>query len=155
MTVLGAGLLWFGWFGFNAGSALAADGLAANAFVVTNTAAAAGALTWVVVELRPHQRKVERPRRGRRRGRRAGRDHAGRPVSSPPAAAIVIGLGAGVLCYGATLLARARSGSTTRSTSSRVHGVGGIWGALATGVFATTAIQTASRACSTAIPARS
>ena len=49
MTVLGTALLWFGWFGFNAGSALAADGIAANAFVTTNTAAAAAALTWMVL----------------------------------------------------------------------------------------------------------
>ena len=79
MTVLGAGLLWFGWFGFNAGSALAANGLAATAFVVTNTAAAMGALTWMTVSWIQHGRP-ERARRGRGRGRGSGRRSPRRPA---------------------------------------------------------------------------
>ena len=75
-VVLGAALLWFGWFGFNAGSAIAAGGLAANAFVVTNTAAAAGALTWMGDEL-VADREAERGGRGLRRRGRAGGHHAG------------------------------------------------------------------------------
>ena len=76
MTVLGAGLLWFGWFGFNAGSAVAANGLAANAFIVTNTAAAAATITWVLAEL-PPQAQGQRRRCRLRRGRRPRRHHPG------------------------------------------------------------------------------
>ena len=88
MTVLGAGLLWFGWFGFNAGSALAANGLAANAFVVTNTAAAMAALTWMTVSW-VAQRPAERARRGGRRGGRAGGDHPGGGLRGRPAAILI------------------------------------------------------------------
>ena len=102
MTVLGAGLLWFGWFGFNAGSALAAGGLAANAFVVTNTAAAAATLTWVGASYL-QDRKVSVV--GAACGAVAGL------VAITPASgfvtvggALVIGLVAGGLCYSATFL---------------------------------------------------
>ena len=76
MTVLGAGLLWFGWFGFNAGSALTAGGLAASAFTVTNIAAAAATITWVLASYAPHPQGQRRRRRLRRR-RRPRRDHPG------------------------------------------------------------------------------
>ena len=76
MTVLGAGLLWFGWFGFNAGSALSAGGLAASAFVVTNTAAAAATITWVGASYLHGAQGQRRRRRVRRRGR-PRRDHPG------------------------------------------------------------------------------
>jgi len=138
MTVLGAGLLWFGWFGFNAGSALTAGGLAANALVVTNTAAAAATICWVVVSY-AHRGKVSVV--GAACGAVAGL------VAITPASgfvtaggAIVIGLFAGGLCYSATLL-RERLRIDDALDVFAVHGVGGIFGAVATGVFATTAIN--------------
>jgi ammonium transporter, Amt family len=140
MTVLGAGLLWFGWFGFNAGSALTAGGLAASAFIVTNTAAAAATLTWVGASYLQH-RKVSVV--GAACGAVAGLV-AITPASGfvTPGGAIVIGLVAGGLCYSATLL-RARLKVDDALDVFAVHGVGGVFGALATGVFATSAIQEA------------
>jgi ammonium transporter, Amt family len=138
MTVLGAGLLWFGWFGFNAGSALTAGGLAANALVVTNTAAAAATISWVLIAY-AHRRKVSVL--GAACGAVAGL------VAITPASgfvtaggAIVIGLVVGGLCYSATLL-RERLRIDDALDVFSVHGVGGVFGALATGVFATTAIN--------------
>ena len=140
MTVLGAGLLWFGWFGFNAGSALSAGGLAASACVVTNTAAAAATITWVGASyLRTRKVSVV----GAACGAVAGL------VAITPASgfvstggALVIGLVAGGLCYSATLL-RARSTVDDALDVFAVHGVGGMFGAVATGVFATSAVQEA------------
>jgi len=136
MTLLGAALLWFGWFGFNAGSALAANGLAANAFVVTNTAAAAGALAWMFaswVSGRPSSV-------GFVSGAIAGL------VAITPAAgfvdvlsSIVIGAVAGLICYRAMLF-RISKGLDESLDAWAVHGVGGLWGALATGIFAVPAI---------------
>jgi len=138
MTVLGAGLLWFGWFGFNAGSALTAGGLAANALVVTNTAAAAATISWVLIAY-AHKRKVSVV--GAACGAVAGL------VAITPASgfvtaggALVIGLVVGCLCYSATLL-RERLRIDDALDVFSVHGVGGVFGALATGVFATTAIN--------------
>jgi Amt family ammonium transporter len=140
MTVLGAGLLWFGWFGFNAGSALSAGGLAASAFVVTNTAAAAATITWVLASYL-HKGKVSVI--GAACGAVAGL------VAITPASgfvtaggALVIGLAAGGLCYSATLL-RARVKVDDALDVFAVHGVGGAFGAVATGVFATAAVQEA------------
>ena len=140
MTVLGAGLLWFGWFGFNAGSALTAGGLAASAFIVTNTAAAAATLTWVGASYLQH-RKVSVV--GAACGAVAGLV-AITPASGfvTPGGAIVIGLVAGGLCYSATLL-RARLKVDDALDVFAVHGVGGVFGAIATGVFATSAVQKA------------
>jgi len=137
MTVLGAGLLWFGWFGFNAGSALAANGLAANALLVTNTAAAAATLTWVLASY-IHKRKVSVV--GAAAGAVAGLV-AITPASGYVGAggAVLIGLGAGALCYSATLL-RERVRIDDALDVFAVHGVGGMLGALATGVFAVAAI---------------
>ena len=138
MTVLGAGLLWFGWFGFNAGSALAANALAVNAFVVTNTAAAMGALTWLTVSWahKGHPSVI-----GAAAGAVAGL------VAITPAsgfvdvsAAILIGLGAGVVCYWAIQLTRKLKVDDALDVFG-VHGIGGTWGALATGLFASTAIN--------------
>ena len=96
-TVLGAGLLWFGWFGFNAGSALGANGLAANAFVVTNTAAAMGALTWMTATwIRDGRPSVLGAAAGAVAGLVAITPAAGFVDAS---SAIVIGFGAGILCY--------------------------------------------------------
>ena len=142
MTVLGAGLLWFGWFGFNAGSALAANGLAANALLVTNTAAGAATITWVLASYM-HKGKVSVV--GAACGAVAGL------VAITPASgfvtaggALVIGLAVGLICYGATLL-RERLKVDDALDVFAVHGVGGTFGALATGVFATTAINSLGR----------
>ena len=138
MTVLGAGLLWFGWFGFNAGSALSAGGLAANALLVTNTAAGAAMITWVLASYL-HKGKVSVV--GAVCGAVAGL------VAITPASgfvtaggALAIGLAVGGLCYSATLL-RERLKIDDALDVFAVHGVGGTFGAIATGVFATTAIN--------------
>src|SRR5215216_2705800 len=140
MTVLGAGLLWFGWFGFNAGSAVTAGGLAASAFIVTNTAAAAATLTWVGASYL-RQRKVSVV--GAACGAVAGLV-AITPASGfvTPGGAILIGLVAGGLCYSATLL-RERLKIDDALDVFAVHGVGGVFGAIATGVLATSAVQSA------------
>jgi Amt family ammonium transporter len=136
MTLLGGALLWFGWFGFNAGSALAADGLAANAFVVTNIAAATGALAWMGaswINGRPSSL-------GMISGAIAGLV-AITPAAGfvGPIAAIAIGGVAGMFCYGA-LLFRIRRGLDESLDAWAIHGIGGLWGALATGIFAVAAI---------------
>jgi Amt family ammonium transporter len=142
MTVLGAGLLWFGWFGFNAGSALSANGLAANALLVTNTAAGAATITWVLASY-VHRRKVSVV--GAACGAVAGL------VAITPASgfvtaggALVIGLAVGVICYSATLL-RERLRIDDALDVFAVHGVGGTFGAIATGVFATSAVNALGR----------
>jgi Amt family ammonium transporter len=142
MTVLGAGLLWFGWFGFNAGSAVAADGLAANALLVTNTAAGAATITWVLASYL-HKRKVSVV--GAACGAVAGLV-AITPASGYVTAggALLIGLLVGGLCYSATLL-RSRLKVDDALDVFAVHGVGGTFGAVATGVLATTAINSLGR----------
>ena len=140
MVVLGAGLLWFGWFGFNAGSAVTAGGLAASAFTVTNIAAAAATITWVLASY-AQTRKVSVV--GAACGAVAGLV-AITPASGyvTPGGALIIGLVAGGLCYSATLL-RARSRVDDALDVFAVHGVGGMFGAIATGVFASTTVQAA------------
>ena len=139
-VVLGAALLWFGWFGFNAGSGLAADTLAVSAFLVTNTAAAMAALTWGVLSQIHHQRMSAV---GVATGAIAGL------VAITPAAgyvgvlgALAIGFGAGALGYGAVLL-RPKLGLDDALDVFAVHGIGGIWGSLATGIFAVAVIAEA------------
>ena len=137
LTVIGAGLLWFGWFGFNGGSALGANGLAASAFVVTNTAAGMAAITWVTVSwLHKGTPSVT----GAVAGAVAGLV-AITPASGfvDPSAAIIIGFFAGTVCYGAILL-RERLKIDDALDVWAVHGVGGTMGAILTGVFATAAI---------------
>ena len=141
LTVIGAGLLWFGWFGFNGGSALAANGTAANAFVVTNTAAGMAALTWITVSwLHKGTPSVV--------GAVAG-GVAGLVAITPasgfvdPSAAIIIGFMAGATCYGAILL-RERLKIDDALDVWAVHGVGGTLGAILTGVFAVAAVGGAS-----------
>ncbi|MDP9225030.1 MAG: ammonium transporter, partial [Actinomycetota bacterium] len=142
MTVLGAGLLWFGWFGFNAGSALAANGVAALALVTTNTAAAMAALTWVTISwLHKGTPSVLGAALGAVAGLVAITPAAGY-VS--PAAAILIGGGVAVVCYAAAQL-RIRSRVDDALDVFAVHGVGGAFGALATGVFASVAVNAAGR----------
>jgi ammonium transporter, Amt family len=141
-VVLGGALLWIGWFGFNGGSALAADGIAANAFVVTMVAAATAAIVWGLVSWL----------------------HLGRPgvlgmisgaiaglVAITPACgyvnatgAILIGMGAGVFCYGGILLKK-RFNYDDALDVFGVHGVGGTWGAIATGLFATGTLASTSK----------
>ena len=142
MTVLGASLLWFGWFGFNAGSSITAGGLSASAFVVTNTAAAMAALTWMTVSW---IHKGAPSVLGAAAGAVAGL------VAITPAsgyvdvsASILIGLGAGVLCYiGIQVTKRLRVDDALDVFG--VHGVGGTWGAIATGLFATVTVNSAAK----------
>jgi Amt family ammonium transporter len=136
MTLLGAALLWFGWFGFNAGSALAANGIAANAFIVTNISAAAGALAWLAASWY----RGKPSSLGMVSGAIAGL------VAITPAAgfvnvgaSIVIGAIAGLICYGAMLF-RLKRGLDESLDAWAVHGMGGLWGAFATGIFAIAAI---------------
>jgi Amt family ammonium transporter len=138
MTLLGAALLWFGWFGFNAGSALAADGLAASAFVATHLGSAGAALSWIILEW-IHRGKPTTL--GVASGAVAGLV-AITPASGfvGPMSAIIIGLVAGFLCYGGVLL-KSKLGYDDSLDVVGIHGVGGTWGALATGLFASTAIN--------------
>jgi len=140
LTVIGAALLWFGWFGFNAGSALGANGLAAIAFVNTNTAAAAAVLCWVFIEWWKQGKPTVL---GAVSGAVAGLV-AVTPAAGfvEPWAAILIGLAAGGVCYGAVNL-RFRLGYDDSLDAFGVHGVGGALGALLTGVFASKAVNPA------------
>ena len=132
MVVLGAGLLWFGWFGFNAGSALAADGTAVNAFVVTNTAAAAAVVTWVIVSWIVGKRpSVIGAATGAVAGLVAITPAAGFVGPMP---ALIIGIGAGIICYLAVELLLKLNIDDALAVFG-VHGIGGVWGALATGLF--------------------
>lgn len=135
-TLLGGALLWFGWFAFNAGSALAANGLAVNALVVTNVSAAAGAITWMAASWI----KGKPSSLGLVSGAVAGLV-AITPASGfvGPMSAIIIGGFAGLLCYGA-LLFRVRKGLDESLDAWAIHGMGGFWGAIATGIFASAAI---------------
>jgi Amt family ammonium transporter len=140
-VVLGTALLWFGWFGFNGGSALGANGLAVNAFVVTHTAAAAAGLSWAVIEwLRVGKPTMFGVASGAVAGLVAITPAAGF-VSVVPA--IIIGLAASVLCYVAAAIIKPRMGYDDALDAFGVHGVGGIWGALATGLFASKAVNAA------------
>jgi Amt family ammonium transporter len=138
LTVLGAGLLWVGWFGFNAGSALAASGLAASAFVATHVAAAAAALSWTLWEWMSRGKPTML---GAASGAVAGLV-AVTPASGfvTPLAALLIGAVAGVLCYGGCVL-KVKLGYDDSLDVVGIHGVGGTWGALATGLFASKAIN--------------
>ena len=134
MTLIGAGLLWFGWYGFNAGSALAADGVAANAFVATTLAAAAAGLSWVSVAwIRTGKPSVLGTGVGAVAGLVAITPAAG---YVNPLSAMAIGLVAGIVCFFAAELIKAGGQVDDALDVFAVHGVGGIWGALATGIFA-------------------
>ncbi len=132
MVALGAGLLWFGWFGFNAGSALTADGSAVNAFVVTNTAAAAGVIGWTATSwILDRKPSIIGAASGAVAGLIAITPAAGFVGPMP---SIAIGLVSGVLCYlAAGLLVRLNLDDALSVWG--VHGIGGTWGALATGIF--------------------
>jgi Amt family ammonium transporter len=142
MTIIGGALLWFGWFGFNAGSALAANGLAAVAFVTTNTATGMAAMAWMFTEWM---------HRGKPTALGAVSGAVAGLVAITPAAgfvtpggSIIIGLVAGVLCYAAVSV-RPKLGYDDSLDVLGVHGAGGTWGALATGLFATTAVNSAGK----------
>ncbi len=139
-TVTGAAMLWVGWFGFNAGSALAAGGLATSAFVVTNTAAAAAALGWMLAEWTSRGKPTVL---GAASGAVAGLV-AITPASGfvGPVPSILIGLGGGVFCFAACQF-KSRLGYDDSLDVVGVHAVGGTWGALATGLFASKAINEA------------
>jgi len=140
LTITGAGLLWAGWFGFNAGSSLAADGLAVSAFVATHLGAAAATLSWVGVEWFVAGKPTTL---GAASGAVAGLV-AITPASGyvGPVPAIIIGLVAGALCFGAVRM-KPLLGYDDALDVVGVHMVGGIWGALATGVFASLAVNAA------------
>jgi len=140
-TVLGAALLWFGWFGFNSGSALAANEIAVNAFVVTNTAAAAAGLSWAVLEWIYNGKPTVF---GVVTGAVAGL------VAITPAAgyvnaisSIIIGLSVSIFCFIAVSIIKPKLGYDDSLDAFGVHGIGGIWGALATGLFASKAVNPA------------
>ena len=139
MVMIGAALLWFGWFGFNAGSSLAADGLAANAFVATNTAAAAAAFTWMLLGWRHRRPTLLGAATGAVAGLVAITPAAG---FVPPLAGIPIGIGAAGVCYYFMLWRMKRRIDDSLDVFA-VHGIGGIWGALATGIFASLAVNSA------------
>ena len=139
LTALGAALLWFGWFGFNAGSQLAADGIAGSAFLVTNTSAATAALTWMsaewIVSKKPTVLGI------------ASGVVAGLVAITPAAgfvnmpASLVIGMGAGLLGYFSVAVLKHKLGYDDSLDAFGVHGMCGIWGALAVGLFANPAIS--------------
>jgi len=138
-VVLGAALLWVGWFGFNAGSGLAADGLAGNAFLVTHLATATAAVTWAILDTIFNKKPTV-----------VGIATAavGGLVAITPAAgfvgvtgAILIGLGVSVFCFIMVGYVKGKLGYDDSLDAFGVHGIGGIWGAIATGLFATTAVQ--------------
>jgi Amt family ammonium transporter len=140
MVVLGAGLLWFGWFGFNAGSALASGDLAVSAFTVTHLSAAMGAITWTTLSwIRQGAPSVL----GAAAGAVAGLVSI-TPASGyvNPQGALIIGFGAGAVCYFGVIL-KTRLGFDDALDVFAVHGLGGIWGALATGLFATKEVNSA------------
>jgi Amt family ammonium transporter len=139
-TVVGAAMLWVGWFGFNSGSALGAGGLAVSAFVATNTAAAAATLAWLLAEWMHRGKPTVL---GAASGAVAGLV-AITPASGyvGPMASILIGIGGGILCFLACNL-KSRLGYDDSLDVVGVHGVGGTWGAIATGLFATKTINDA------------
>jgi Amt family ammonium transporter len=139
LTVLGGTLLWFGWFGFNAGSALEANGLAANAFVTTNTATAEAGITWALIEWQTHGAPTVL---GIVSGALAGLV-AITPACGfvSPLSSIIIGILAGVFCYMAVAILKPSLGYDDSLDVFGVHGVGGMWGTIATGIFASIAIN--------------
>lgn len=141
LAVLGAGLLWFGWFGFNAGSALGANGLAGSAFIATHIAAAAAGVTWAVLDWKFNAHPTML---GMITGAVAGL------VAITPAAgfvtpvdAIWIGVGVSLICYFFVAVVKPRLGYDDSLDAFGVHGVGGIWGAIATGLWANKSVNAA------------
>lgn len=138
MTLTGAGMLWVGWYGFNAGSALAADGNAGMAMLVTHLSASAGALTWLAIEW---MRFGKPSALGAVTGMVAGLGTI-TPASGyvGPAAAVVIGISAGVVCFFATMTIKQKLKIDDSLDVFPVHGIGGILGTLLAGIFASPAL---------------
>ena len=133
LTIIGAALLWVGWFGFNAGSELAADGTAGLAFLTTQTATATAVLTWVIIEWL-HRRKPTVL--GAATAAVAGLVAITPACASVgPGGSILVGVGAGILCYLAVTLLKPAIGYDDSLDVFGVHGIGGAWGALASGLF--------------------
>jgi len=137
MVALGGGLLWFGWFGFNAGSALAANGLAANAFVATNISAAAAGFTWMVISWLHRRPSLLGTVTGAVAGLVAITPAAGFVT---PVAGIPIGIGVSVISYYSIIVMKNKLGFDDSLDVFAIHGMGGIWGALATGIFTNSTI---------------
>jgi Amt family ammonium transporter len=140
MVVIGAALLWFGWFGFNAGSALAADGLAVSAFVTTNTAAAAAAFTWMVISWIYRRPSILGTVTGAIAGLATITPAAGFVT---PIASIPIGIAAAIVCYYVMAFFKTKLGFDDSLDVFAVHGVGGILGMLSVGIFASLAVNSA------------
>ena len=142
-TILGAGLLWFGWFGFNGGSALAANSIAASAFLVTNTAAASAAVSWMIAEW---VRNGKPTTLGIVSGAIAGLATI-TPASGyvTPGAAIIIGLVAGIICFSMVVFIKPKLGYDDALDVFSVHGAGSVWGVFATGLFADPLINKAGK----------
>jgi len=141
LAVLGAGLLWFGWFGFNAGSALGSGALSTNAFVVTHIAAAAAGLTWALLDWKVNNHPTGL---GMITGVVAGL------VAITPAAgfvdpfgALAIGVSVSLICYFFVTWVKVKFGYDDTLDAFGVHGIGGIWGSIATGLFATKSVNAA------------
>jgi Amt family ammonium transporter len=139
MVMIGAALLWFGWFGFNAGSALSSGGLASSAFVATNCAAAAAAVTWMILGWVYRRPSVLGIATGAIAGLAAVTPGAG---FIPPLAGIPIGIVAALVCYYCMVL-RAKGNIDESLDVWAVHGMGGIWGTFAVGIFASVAVNAA------------
>ena len=141
MTLLGAGILWFGWFGFNAGSALAVNGVALNAFITTNTSAAAAALTWCLCELIIRKKVTSL---GLASGIVVGlvAITPGAGFVSPMSSMLIGGAG-GVICFFSVTVVKLKFGYDDALDAFGCHGIGGIWGGIATGIFASKAINSA------------
>lgn len=137
ITLLGTALLWFGWFGFNGGSALAANGLAINAIVVTNTAAAAGALVWMILSWRDSRPASLGVVSGAISGLAAITPAAGYVGIME---AIIIGIVAALVCY-ISMSYRIKKELDESLDAWSIHGMAGVWGVLAAGIFASTAIN--------------
>jgi Amt family ammonium transporter len=140
MVVIGAALLWFGWFGFNAGSALAANGLAVSAFVTTNTAAAAAAFTWMVISWIYRRPRIIGTVTGAVAGLATITPAAGFVT---PMASIPIGIVAAIVCYYVMAFFKTKLNFDDSLDVFAVHGVGGILGMLAVGIFASLAVNPA------------
>jgi Amt family ammonium transporter len=138
MVVMGAGLLWFGWFGFNAGSALTAGGLATSAFVATNTAAAAAGFTWMIISWLHRRPTILGTVTGAVAGLATITPAAGFVT---PLMAIPIGIAATIACYYTMMLFKTKLGFDDSLDVFAVHGVGGLLGMLFVGIFATLAVN--------------
>ncbi|MBU3111085.1 ammonium transporter [Clostridium lacusfryxellense] len=141
MTLLGAGILWFGWFGFNAGSALAINGVALNAFITTNTSAAAGAIAWSICELVVRKKVTSL---GIASGIIVGlvAITPGAGFVSPLSSILIGGIG-GTICFFCVTVVKQKFGYDDALDAFGCHGVGGIWGGIAVGIFASEGINPA------------